>query len=165
MKDFKGMIADAKKKHAERTALDEAAARQQRQEWDERHKRATGFLTEQIAPMLEAAKRDFAAEGVPLELSDNWSNSPGHPMLYSLEAVAVGPQRRNQYGGASIPKSITAFFQHDGANLKIGLGANEFASHPTSAATCSPEEAEAKVAEALAAVLESYYRSIEHLGR
>lgn len=165
-RDFSKVIADTQAKHDAqlRKEAEEAAVRKEAS--DRKFEAATGYLNKTIRPMLEDASKQLAQQGMPVKIKDNWSEVPSRMTLYSLSFLIEGPSRTNRHGGTTTPRSIAAFFQHDGTQLKVGLAASEYETTPRNGTQpIDDARAEEAVDDAVEKVITSYLDKVAEYRR
>ena len=164
MKDFSKIIDAAQTRHLQKATREQDAGAQEAEERIALRRAAIDFLDRQIRPHLKAAQQQLRAKNFPLRIEDNWTGQPVSPTSYHIAVVIEGPERQNAIDGITTPRSRTAFFIHNGKSFSVGYSKLNSGDthHPDETRPSVATEAEHKVEEIIAFLLDGYLDDIEH---
>jgi hypothetical protein len=150
------MAKRAREAAAEKTAQEKAVADAEAAERTRVFNEAANKLMTLVHPILEEARIALIQEGIPFQITDNWTQfSIGRPMRPELAISANGEPRKNHFGGTSQAQSKVGTFFYRENELAISV-TERFERGAGGVAGGTVED---RVSNAVRAVIESYVES------
>ena len=162
--DFTAIVSKVRRESEAQAKIIADAYGEERRKRRESIEAGVVSLRNLIKPLLEDAKKAFALEGIPAEITELFDFVGYVSRQPSIRLRCVGPCITNRHGGQSEPKSIAVFFVATGSAVQIRYGQQNESNFPEQrTVVVDPANLEAAVAEAIAKTLESYFMEIDDL--